>query len=95
MNFEWDEIKNKANKTKHGLDFCEVYDFPWDQAVLLDRSRHADCEQRFAAIGSMNDRLHTVIFTRRKNGLKNTTRIISLRRANRKEEKIYENKKDS
>ena len=63
----------------------------WDEAILVDRSRHVDLEIRFAAIGWLYGKLYTVIFTRRKGA----TRIISLRRANRKEEETYENNQTS
>ena len=51
MLLEWDEAKNKTNRDKHGIDFAEAHDFPWEDAVLADRSRHKDGEQRYAATG--------------------------------------------
>jgi uncharacterized protein len=84
--FEWDEDKNRINVVKHDLDFVLVRDFAWHDAVLYDRSRVDDGEQRYAAIGAFNGQLHTVIFTRRGK----QTRIISFRRSNRAEEKTYE-----
>ncbi len=84
--FVWDEAKNAANKSKHGLSFEVVEDFPWEASVIVDRSRHADGEERHAAIGMLYGKLHTVIFTWREDDI----RIISLRRANAKEEKAYE-----
>jgi len=63
-----------------------VKEFAWHEAVLFDRSRSDDGEHRYAAIGLFDGKLHTVIFTRRGR----RTRIISFRRANKPEEKIYE-----
>ncbi len=83
--FEWDESKNSANRSKHGLSFDSVFDFDWDDPVIVDRSRHEDGERRFAAIGELCGKLHTVVFTRRGDNI----RIISLRRSNAKEENIY------
>jgi uncharacterized DUF497 family protein len=86
MRLEWDDSKNARNRDKHGLDFAEAYNFPWEDAVLANRSRHSDGENRFAAIGWLYGKLSTLIFTRRGNAV----RIISLRRANRQEEKYHE-----
>lgn len=88
MFFEWDEVKNVTNSGKHGLIFEEAYSFEWDEAVLIDRSRHGDGELRFAAIGLLYGKLHTVIFTRRGDAV----RLISMRRSNAQEEKCYEKK---
>lgn len=84
--FVWDEAKSRANKSKHGLSFDAVHDFDWDDPVIVDRSRHADGEKRYAAIGKLHNKLYTVIFTLRGDDI----RIISLRRANDREEKIHE-----
>lgn len=83
--FIWDENKSDANRAKHGLSFEAVSDFDWDDPVIVDRSRHEDGEARYAAIGMLNDKLHTVVFTQRNSDI----RIISLRRSNRKEENTY------
>lgn len=87
--FEWDEVKRVNNLVKHGVDFGAVWDFVWDDAIVTDRSRHADGERRFAAIGKLGRRLFTVIYTWRERN----KRIISFRRANREEERIYEKSK--
>ena len=86
MRYVWDERKNEINQKKHHLAFESMEDFDWESAVIIDRSRHEDEEQRYAAIGFLYGRIHTVIYTKRDEGL----RIISLRRANKPEEKIYE-----
>jgi len=88
MEFEWDDGKNKTNKRDHKIGFEAIFDFDWTSAQIADRSRVVDSEQRFAAIGPMRGKLYTVIYTWRKN----TIRIISLRRSNRKEERAYEQK---
>lgn len=86
MRYTWDEKKNEANRRKHGLGFEEMDGFDWEMAVIIDRSRHEDGEQRFAAIGFLNDRLHTAIYTLRDTGI----RLISLRRSNKPEERTYD-----
>lgn len=89
MIFEWDENKNRENLRKHGIDFCVVGEFPWHDAAVFNRTREEDYEQRYAAIGFMNNKLYTVIFTKRGKQV----RIISFRRANKTEEKAYEQEK--
>jgi hypothetical protein len=85
VDYEWDEEKLAANRSKHGIDFGAVENMNWSKAIIVDRSRHADGETRFAGIGLLKDRLHTVVFTWREGRM----RIISLRRSNKGEEKIY------
>lgn len=83
--FQWDEVNNIRNQTKHGLSFDLIEEFDWDNPLIIDRSRHQDGETRYAAIGMLNGKLHTVIFTQRSDDI----RLISLRRANKQEEKAY------
>ncbi|NDE91598.1 MAG: BrnT family toxin [Alphaproteobacteria bacterium] len=89
--FIWDEAKNSVNQQKHGLAFKDIKYFDWDDPVIIDRSRHEDGEHRLAAIDMLYEKLHTVIFTHRGEDI----RIISLRRANTGEEKIYAKTKEA
>ena len=84
--FVWDPAKAARNFAKHGVAFDSAWDFDWETAVVVDRSRRSDGERRQAAIGWLEDRLHTVIFTDRPEGV----RVISFRRTNRAEERAYE-----
>jgi len=89
MTFEWDEAKSRANRIKHGLDFAAALRFDWESALVADRTRHADGEPRFAALGILDAKLYTIVFTRRGRNV----RIISMRRSNPKEEKAHESAK--
>jgi uncharacterized protein len=89
MIFEWDEAKNAINHFKHGLRFNAVHDFDWEDTCIFDRTRSHEGEKRYAAIGWYDERLHTIIFTKRSN----VTRIISMRRSNKNEEMTYEKNK--
>jgi uncharacterized DUF497 family protein len=82
---EWDKAQNASNKLKYGLDFAAASGFSWHKAAISERSREDDRERRFAAIGPMNEKLHTIIFTKRGSHV----RIISFRRSNKAEEKAY------
>jgi uncharacterized DUF497 family protein len=80
MEYEWDEEKNEANKTKHGIDFAELPEFLSGPGVSFtyDPAHSTFREDRFHAEG-----LHTkygfilVVITEI---VENLTRIISARR---------------
>ncbi|NDE90003.1 MAG: BrnT family toxin [Alphaproteobacteria bacterium] len=84
--FVWDKIKEDANIKKHGIAFAAAYDFENDSVIMFNRTRMADEEERFAAVGFIYGKLHTMIYTPRSADI----RVISLRRSNRREEKDYE-----
>ncbi len=86
MLYEWDDAKNDRNKKKHKIGFEAIEDFDWSTASVIDRSRAADGERRFATIGWLEGRLFTIIFTWRGDHC----RVISLRRSNKNEEKFHE-----
>lgn len=86
MDFEWDDAKDQANEAKHGITFAEAIAVFADPGhVVLDASREEDSETRSKAIGQIEGVLFVVVFTRRGS----VTRIISARRANRREERSY------
>jgi uncharacterized DUF497 family protein len=84
--FTWDPRKAAGNLGKHGVAFERAWDFEWETSIVVDRTRRADGEPRRAAIGWLDGRLHTVIFTERPDGV----RLISFRRSNRAEARTYE-----
>ena len=83
MEYEWDDAKQRSNLQKHRVDFGDMEDFEWGAAIVRSAYRHG--ETRHIAIGYIGNRLHTVVYTQRGD----TTRIISLRRASRREEIEY------
>lgn len=86
MPFIWDPAKAERNLAEHGISFERAWEFDWAGAVVVDRSRRVDGERRQAAIGLLHGRVCTLIFADRLEGV----RMISFRRANRSEEKVYE-----
>lgn len=90
LRFEWDEGKNKRNRSKHGIWFEEaqtVFDDP-ESRVFLD-PEHFDEEDRFLIIGvSSAARILIVVHCYRESD--SVIRIISARKATRKEIKFYE-----
>jgi len=85
--FEWDQNKSEANLSKHGYDFDDASQIFYGP-VLHHRSDR-NSEQRWIAVGSLEDRLIAVVFTRREKAV----RIISARRARKHEERAYRNAK--
>ena len=90
LEYEWDEVKNYRNRTKHGVWFEEaetVFDDPLGR-VFLD-PEHSDKEDRYLILGmSSAGRLLVVVHCYRK--ADSVIRIISARKATRKEIKFYE-----
>jgi uncharacterized protein len=88
-NFEWDEAKAVANAANHNVPFrYAVRVFDDKSFVITDVSRAEDNEVRLKAIGMVEGRLLTVVFTMRGE----VCRIISARRPNRPEERLYDNR---
>ena len=87
MEFEWDEKKGRANKSKHCIDFNTATEL-WNDQNRIEIQTNFQAENRSALIGKIGDKLWTAIFTRRTDAI----RIISVRRARKKETKLYENK---
>lgn len=83
--FEWDEAKRAANLAKHGIDFAEVARFEWAGAAVMADTRQNYAEPRFIGYGWLDDLFYAVVFTDR--GA--VRRIISFRRANRREQAAY------
>lgn len=88
MKYEWDENKCKANIAKHDVDFISAEEFDWSTAIEVLDDRIEYDEDRWIAIGLIGNRLHILIYTMRVD----TIRIISLRKANKREREFYEEK---
>jgi uncharacterized protein len=90
VNFEWDPRKAAQNQRKHGVSFHEAATVFGDSlAVTYDDPDHAATEQRFITKGvSSAGRLLIVAHTDRAENI----RIISARRATRRERQQYEEK---
>ncbi len=88
--FEWDEAKRLANLKKHGVDFADIEEFDWDAAVVWIDDSEKYGEERFKALAGFRGRIHFVVFTIRGAN----TRIISFRKAEKREIRQYEKEKD-
>jgi uncharacterized DUF497 family protein len=89
LTFTWDETKNASNFAKHGVWFEEARTvFVDDNALELFDEVHSKDEERFILLGlSTVPRLLIVVYCERDG---NIVRIISARRATKKEIREYE-----
>jgi uncharacterized DUF497 family protein len=89
LSFEWDPKKNRANIAKHGVSFEEAQTVFTDQyARLLADPEHSDDEDRFVLLGtSIRSRLLVICHCERSS---DTIRLISARKADKQERRIYE-----
>ena len=88
LSFEWDENKAKTNLAKHGASFEEASTVFGDPSSLtIPDPAHSQIEDRFIILGhSHQGKLVVVVHTERGDNM----RVISARRASRKEHKHYE-----
>jgi len=91
VKFEWDRDKEKANKSKHKVTFMEAcYVFTDKYMLTLYDEEHSENEDRWVTIGeTLNSRILVVIHTYRKAKGRESVRIISARKATKREEKQY------
>jgi uncharacterized DUF497 family protein len=88
MLFEWDPKKAKINLSKHGISFDEASTaFKDTRSITISDPLHSSDEDRFVLIGqSEKNRLLVVVHTDRGERI----RIISSRKATKKERQSYE-----
>ena len=83
--FAWDEAKDKANRRKHGFGFDLAVRAFKGQCLTLP-ARNVGGEARSLTIGRIEDLLVVAVVHTDRQG---RTRLISARRANRKERALY------
>ncbi len=90
LRFDWDPGKASANLRKHGISFEDAETvFADEDALLLDDPAHSDDEDRAVLLGlGAKFRIVVVCHTLRDTG--RTVRIISSRRATRREREQYQ-----
>lgn len=89
--FEWDDAKDRENRRKHGVSFEEA------QTVFLDENAiryfdpdHSDQEDRFLMFG-ISFRLRVLVVCHCHRDEDEVIRLISARKANKKEQADYWN----
>jgi len=88
--FVWDPVKATANAQEHGITFDEASTVFGDPlALLMSDPDHSEDEERYLLLGMSNQQRPLVIaFVERPP----RTRLISARRATRRERRRYETK---
>ena len=91
IEIEWDERKNRSNKNKHGVDFNEAKSVFYDENALeYYDDTHSENEDRYLMLGlSGHLRILIVSYTVRTTDNETLIRIISGRKATKKEQKEY------
>lgn len=88
MEFEWDEAKADGNFAKHGLTFARAIAVFADPGHVDEDSTQVGGESRRKAVGLIEGRLSTVVYTLRGKAV----RVISARRASKAEKANYGNR---
>ena len=91
MELEFDPAKNARNIRERGISFERLADMDLETAFVVDDTRADYGERRVTLFGDIDDRLHVAVITYRGDKV----RVISLRRANRREEQKHAKKPES
>ena len=85
MRIEFDPVKDASNQLKHGVSLALAAELEWNAAWVWVDERFEYSEVRMIALAPKTKILYYVAFVDRGD----VRRIISLRRANRREVKYY------
>ena len=86
MEISFDPAKNARNIADRGLSFTQVAEFDFETAVFSVDARRDYGEVRQRALGLLDGRVYALVFAETGNGI----RVISFRKANKREVQGYE-----
>jgi uncharacterized DUF497 family protein len=87
INYRWDPAKAEANVKKHGVEFADAVGVFDDPTAITIEDLDAEGEQRFLSMGmDVLGRIIVVAYTYRGEDV----RLISARKASKKEVRVYE-----
>jgi uncharacterized protein len=86
VKIDFDPKKDAINRDKHGVSLSLATEIDWERISAVHDARQDYGEDRYFAAAPIGGRLYVVVFTLRARSL----RIISLRKANRREIRNYE-----
>ena len=93
LRFVWDPRKAKDNLRKHGVEFEEAETvFLDDDALLIGDPGHSDDEDRFVLIG-LSSRIRVLAVCHYYREATDVIRLISARKADREEGRVYERRR--
>lgn len=87
MEFEWDKAKNAANISKHHIDFADAIEIFQHPILTGIDTRENYGEERWIGIGQMQNNITAVVYIEY---LNDSIRIISARKATKREKEYYE-----
>ena len=90
MQTEWDEEKCRANLEKHGLSFEDAWQVFDGDTITISDERYDYGEDRLITLGRLEGRVVVVVHVARLG----KTRILSMRKANAREQEIYQKRLD-
>jgi uncharacterized protein len=82
---DFDAAKSAKNQRDRGISFERFADMDLDTAISIEDTRKEYGERRLRVLGTIDGKLHAAVITPRGE----TIRVISLRRANKREERAY------
>ncbi len=85
MRIDFDPTKDAANQARHGVSLALAHELDWDAALVWVDERFDYDELRLIALAPKTNTLYYVAFVERGE----IQRIISLRRATRREVRHY------
>ncbi|ADH86529.1 BrnT family toxin [Desulfurivibrio alkaliphilus] len=85
MKFEWDAGKSVSNQEKHGIDF-ETAQRLWRDESRIEIQAPYPVEDRWILLGRLHGKIWAMVYTMRGDSV----RIISVRRARKREVELYE-----
>ncbi len=88
MKFEWDPEKEKTNQKKHGVSFHEAKEAMTCELVVVLKEDSDSGEERYVYLGMCKKLNILVVVVAYPD--EQITRIISARKANKRERKFYE-----
>jgi hypothetical protein len=86
--FEWDEEKRQKTLEERGVDFLYAAQIFEGETVMIVDDRRDYGEVRYIAVGSVAGELFAVVYTLRGENI----RLISARKARKKEYERYQNR---
>lgn len=88
---EFDAAKNAQNIRRRGIGFERFAEMDLETAISVEDTRKDYGERRLRVLGYIDHLLHAAVITPRGDRI----RVISLRRANRREERAYAKERQS
>ena len=89
VKIEFDPAKNERNIRDRGISFELASGFDFDTALTIEDKRRDYGEPRYLSLGCIGSRLYALVFSPRGS----VVRVISLRKANSREETKYAEQK--